>query len=57
MVALPAGSAVSPIPTGASFPRSGFGGEPLTIVVPVSVDGRELTRVVARVTADQLARR
>jgi hypothetical protein len=57
MVALPAGSAVSPIPSSASFPRGAFGGEPLTIVVPVTVDGRELTRVVARVTADQLARR
>jgi hypothetical protein len=56
MVALPAGSAVSPIPEGARFGR-GMGGEPLTIIVPVTVDGRELTRVVARVTSDQLARR
>lgn len=46
LVALPAGAAVAPLSAG-----------PLQIVVPVNVDGRELARVVARVTSDQLARR
>lgn len=55
MVALPAGAAVSPIPAGSTIP--GFGGRALEIVVPVVLDGKVLTRAVARVTADQLARK
>jgi hypothetical protein len=48
LVELPAGAAVRPLERD---------GRPLEIVVPVMLDGREVARSVARVAANQLARR
>jgi hypothetical protein len=48
LVSLPAGAGVTPLDREA---------RPLEIVVPVMLDGREIARSVARVAANQLARR
>lgn len=56
VVRLPSGASVSPVAATGGM-SGGFGGRALEIVVPVMVDGKQLTRVVARVTSDQLARR
>lgn len=55
LVALPSGAAVTPL-TGPEA-IGGAGGLTGEVVIPLIVDGRELGRAVARVTADRLARR
>lgn len=60
LVSLPRGAMVQPIAVGGQgtpAPAMGAGLPPLEIVIPLVVDGRELARATARVTADKLARR
>lgn len=54
VVSLPRGAAVQP---NEAVALAGAGGTPLVIHVPVMLDGREIARSTARVTADRLARR
>lgn len=60
VVTLPRGALVQPLATGTldvPVGMTGGTGRPLEIVIPLVVDGRELARATARVTADRLARR
>lgn len=53
LVTAPAGAHVTPL----QADTFGRGGQPLQIVVPVMLDGREIARSTARVAANQIARR
>jgi phage-related protein len=55
IVGLPNGANVQPIAATTAGARHGHGD--LRVVVPVMIDGREIARATARVTADKLARR
>lgn len=57
VISLPSGSAVTPLPAAAGFPAGTSAGGSFDVVVPVILDGKVLTRAVARVTTDKLARR
>jgi hypothetical protein len=56
IVGLPRGASVTPAAVTAEV-LGGGGGRPLELIVPVMLNDREIGRAVARVTADQLARR
>jgi hypothetical protein len=57
LVSLPSGAAVSPLPAPLMAGAGGRGGGDLTITVPVYLDGKQVARSVAKVTADRIARR
>jgi hypothetical protein len=56
VVSIPRGAVVQPIVAQAAV-AGRSGGGPLEITIPVMLDGREIARSTARVTADRLARR
>ena len=59
ILSLPAGAAVTPMssPLAALTFGGGAGTGPIEVVVPVYLDGKQVARSVAKVTADRLARR
>jgi len=59
LLSLPAGAAVSPLPqpTFGPVPWRGQAPQPLQVVVPVYLDGREIARSTAQITSNMLARR
>jgi len=57
VVTLPRGASVQPVAAPTVASDGGHYGAPIEISIPVVLDGREIARSTARVTADKLARR